>query len=321
MNVANRINRVLSILSIVSRNQGISVEDLAQKVGMKSRNLMRELDFISLVGKPPFKPDDYVDIYVENKKVFVEFDQKLNRPLRFTKPEAIAILLSLELLDPEVDLESVKSLKKKMEDAIKESVDSYTPLREMVLLDNPTRLVSEYFTTIREAIASHQKLLINYFSLNKNQIRPRTIRPYLLNKNLGNWYLTGYCELRKDLRTFRFERIQSVENTGKTFPYPEDFDTEKYSQQQSPEKFSGKFEVEIFFDSYLAPWIREEWPSQVRESENGGVILTMYCDSFEFSTRLVLGSSPHAKPLSPEKFVSKVRAEAREIIACMKKTG
>ena len=195
---------MLSILSIVSRNQGISVEDLAQKVGMKSRNLMRELDFISLVGKPPFKPDDYVDIYVENKKVFVEFDQKLNRPLRFTKPEGIAILLSLELLDTEVDIESVKSLKKKMEDAIKESVDYYTPLKDMVLLDNPTRLVSEYFTTIREAIASHHKLQINYFSLNKNQTRPRIIRPYLLNKNLGNWYLTGVLRTAQGFTYFPF---------------------------------------------------------------------------------------------------------------------
>lgn len=321
MNVANRINRVLSILSIVSQNQGITVDELALKVGMKSRNLMKELDFISLIGKPPFKPDDYVDIYVENKKVFVEFDQKLNRPLRFAKPEAIAILLSLELLDPEVDIKSVETLKKKMEDAIKESVDQYTPLREMVLLDNPTRLVSEYFSIIREAIASNHKLRINYFSLNKNQTRPRTIRPYLLNKNLGNWYLTGYCELRKDLRTFRFERIQSVEDTGKTFSYPRDFDAQKYSKQQSPEKFSGKYEVEIFFDDYLAPWIREEWPSQVRENKGGGVILTRYCDSFEFSSRLVLGSSPHAKPLSPEKFVRKVQAEAREIIGCMEQTG
>jgi len=321
MNVANRINRVLSILSIVSQNQGITVDELAAKVDMKPRTLMKELDFISLVGKPPFKPDDYVDIYVDNRRVFVEFDQKLNRPLRFTKPEAIAILLSLELLDPEVDMASVQSLKKKMENAIKNSVDQYTPLKEMVLLDNPTRLVSEYFSIIREAIACHHKIKIDYYSLNKNQTRPRIVRPYLLNKNLGNWYLTGYCELRRDLRTFRFERIQSVENTGKQFKYPVDFDALKYGKEQSPEKFSGKYEVKIYFDSYLAPWIREEWPSRVTDSTENGVILTTYCDSFEFSSRLVLGSSPHARPLSPEKFVTKVETEARKIIECMEKTG
>ena len=207
-----------------------------------------------------------------------------------------------------------------MEDAIKYSVDQYTPLQEMVLLDNPTRLVSDYFAMIREAIAAHRKIRINYFSLNKNQIRPRIIRPYLLNKNLGNWYLTGYCELRRDLRTFRFERIQSVEDTGKTFTYPDDFDAERYGREQSPDKFSGRYEVEIYFDSFLAPWIREEWPYQVREGKEGGVILTMYCDSFEFSSRLVLGSSPHAVPLSPEKFVRKVQAEAREIIECMEQS-
>jgi proteasome accessory factor C len=89
MNVAERINRILFILSYVSQNQGIPVDKLAEDVGMRPKQLMKELEFISLIGKPPFKPDDYVDIYVENQQVFIEFDQQLNRPLRFTRPEAV----------------------------------------------------------------------------------------------------------------------------------------------------------------------------------------------------------------------------------------
>ena len=68
MNVTGRINRILFILSFVSQNQGIHLEALASKVGMRPRALIKELEFISLIGKPPFKPDDYVDIYVEDDR-------------------------------------------------------------------------------------------------------------------------------------------------------------------------------------------------------------------------------------------------------------
>jgi proteasome accessory factor C len=118
MNVTERINRILFILSYVSKNQGVTIEKLAEEVGMRPKQLMKELDFMLLIGKPPFRPDDYVDIYVEEQQVYVEFDQMLNRPLRFTRPEAMALLMSLNLLDPEVDPKTVKSLRDTIEKAV-----------------------------------------------------------------------------------------------------------------------------------------------------------------------------------------------------------
>ena len=69
MNVTERINRILFILSYVSKNQGVTIEKLAEEVGMRPKQLMKELDFMLLIGKPPFRPDDYVDIYVEEQQV------------------------------------------------------------------------------------------------------------------------------------------------------------------------------------------------------------------------------------------------------------
>ena len=71
MNVTDRINRILFIMSYVSQNQGVTVDELAAQVALKPRELLKEIDFILLVGKPPFQPDDYVDIYVEDDRVFI----------------------------------------------------------------------------------------------------------------------------------------------------------------------------------------------------------------------------------------------------------
>jgi len=316
MNITGRINRILFILSYVSQNQGVPVEELAAKVGMRSRQLIKELEFISLIGKPPFKPDDYIDIYVENQCVFIEFDQKLNRPLRFIRSEAVALLMSLELLDREVDPQRVSSLKEKIKKVISYSVEPSDTLQDRVLLEQPSRLVSNRFSLIRESIDRRKKLRIEYYSLTRNEKMLRTVRPYLLMKSFGNWYLTGYCEVRNDLRTFRFERILSVEPTGESFEPPEDFDVVRYKSEFLSSM--GHQTVEIAFDAEIAPWIREQWGSSVREDEGGRVILTLYSETLEFPSRLVLGSAPHARPLSPPEFVEKVRGDAREILDLFK---
>ncbi len=49
MNVTERINRILFILSYVSKNQGVTIEKLAEQVGMRPKQLMKELDFKFLI--------------------------------------------------------------------------------------------------------------------------------------------------------------------------------------------------------------------------------------------------------------------------------
>lgn len=310
MNVTERINRILFILSYVSQNQGVSVEELAAQVGMRPKQLLKELDFMLLIGKPPFRPDDYIDIYVEDQHVYIEFDQMLNRPLRFTRPEAMALIMSLRLLDPEVDPRGVESLRRKIEALIAESVDEKGRLEDRIVLERPSRPVSKHFSLLRKAVEERLRTDIEYYSLTRNQTGRRVIHPYFLTKSLGYWYLTGYCELRQDLRTFKFERILSVELQQETFPPPDESLLAKYKDTFL--QAMGSHKVEIYFDAEAAPWIREKWGSSVRE-EQDGVVLTLYSETLEFPSRLVLGNLPHARPLHPPELIEKVRQDAQEI--------
>lgn len=312
MNITERINRILFILSYVSKNQGVSVEKLAQRVEMRPKQLMKELDFMLLIGKPPFRPDDYVDIYVEEQKVYVEFDQMLNRPLRFTRPEAMALLISLQLLDPELDPEVVRSLKAQIEKAISNSLDPAARLEDRILLEKPSRPLSHHFALLRQAIEENQKADIDYYSLMRDTTSHRVIRPYFLMKNLGYWYLTGYCEMRRDLRTFKFERILSVKLQEDRFPPPKGLNVNKYKKDFL--KSMGRQQIEIHFDAKVAPWIQEWWGSSVRKGENGGVVLTFSSETLEYPSRLVLSFAPHAKPLSPPELIGKVRGDSRELL-------
>ncbi len=311
MNVTERINRILFILSYVSKNQGVKVEKLAEEVGMRPKQLMKELDFMLLIGKPPFRPDDYVDIYVEEQQVYIEFDQMLNRPLRFTRPEAMALLMSLKLLDPEVDPKTVQSLQNTIEQAISDSLDPAARLEDRIVLEQPSRPVSRYFSLLRQAIEENRKAEIDYYSLTRDKTSPRVIHPYFLMKKLGYWYLTGHCEMRKDVRTFRFERILSVKLHRKKFSLPKNLDIDKYKDNFL--KSMGRRRIEIHFDDKVAPWVKERWGSSVTKTKNGGVVLKLTSDTLEYPSRLILSFAPHARPLSPPELIEKVQKDSREI--------
>ena len=316
MNVTERINRILFIMSYVSKNQGVTIEKLAEQVGMRPKQLMKELDFMLLIGKPPFRPDDYVDIYVEEQQVYIEFDQMLNRPLRFTRPEAMALLMSLKLLDPEVDPKTVRSLQDTIAKAISNSLDPAARLEDRIVLEQPSRPVTRYFTLLRQAIERNRKTEIDYYSLTRDTTSHRVIHPYFLTKNLGYWYLTGYCELRKGLRSFKFERILSVKLNREKFSPPEEVETNKYKHNFL--KSMGPRRIEIYFDSKVAPWIKERWGDSVTKAENGGVVLNLASETLEYPSRLVLSFVPYAKALNPPELIEKVKKDSQEILQLYK---
>ncbi|MFB3905653.1 MAG: helix-turn-helix transcriptional regulator [Acidobacteriota bacterium] len=312
MSITERINRILFIMSFVAQNQGVRLEELAKQVDMSPEELTKELEFMLLIGKPPFRPDDYVDIYVEDQRVYIEFDQMLNRPLRLTRAEALALLMSLQLLDPEVDPQAVQSLKNKIEQLIASSIDMASRLEDRVLLDRPARPVSAHFDRLRKAIERRRKVEIEYYSLGRNETGKRIVRPYFLMKSLDYWYLTGYCELRRDLRTFKFERMLSVKMLPSSFPPPQDSVIEAYKKEFLSSL--GRRRIEIYFDSAVAPWIQEQYGSSARQEPDGGVVLSLFSETLEYPSRLVLGFAPHARPLTPPELVSKVAEDAQRVL-------
>jgi predicted DNA-binding transcriptional regulator YafY len=56
----------------------------------------------------------------------------------------------------------------------------------------------------------------------------REFDPYGLAYRSGRWYVVGMCRLRRALRSFRLDRVQSVRPTDVSFHRPEGFDTLKH---------------------------------------------------------------------------------------------
>jgi predicted DNA-binding transcriptional regulator YafY len=84
--------------------------------------------------------------------------------------------------------------------------------------------------TVAEAWVSQRQLKIMYQPLAAEKPMERVIEPYYIEPaSFGHAsYVIGYCHLKKAIRTFKVERIESANLTDETYTIPSDFDANKY---------------------------------------------------------------------------------------------
>lgn len=63
----------------------------------------------------------------------------------------------------------------------------------------------ELYLIMKKAIRDRKKCLIKYNS--ETKITNRVIHPAELFKYLNDWYIVGFCELRKEIRTFKLKNL------------------------------------------------------------------------------------------------------------------
>jgi len=64
---------------------------------------------------------------------------------------------------------------------------------------------------LQQTIATNQPIRIHYWSANQDQPLQRTVTPYYIEERNHIQYLTAYCHLRDEERTFRIDRISQAE--------------------------------------------------------------------------------------------------------------
>ena len=80
----------------------------------------------------------------------------------------------------------------------------------------------ETMMTLSSAAQAQRRVLMTYSTGDK--ATERDFDPYGLAFRQGKWYAVGYCHLRRELRSFRVDRIRDAAITGVVFERPADFD-------------------------------------------------------------------------------------------------
>ena len=122
----------------------------------------------------------------------------------------------------------------------------------------------ENFEEVGNALLKRQRLQLEYYSKGKDETTSREVSPQRLIFYRDNWYLDGYCHLRKGLRSFALDGVKNAELLNKK---SEEI-SEKELQQNFAESygiFSGKAtqRAKLRFTPERARWVSgETWHGQ-----------------------------------------------------------
>ncbi|MBX5482833.1 MAG: WYL domain-containing protein [Myxococcaceae bacterium] len=285
-----RLRRLLFLVPYVSRHPGITVDALARELSISREELLEELDLLTMVGRPPFQPDDYIDIYVENERVYVDLDQRLSAPPRLTASEAAALAAAAELLRPAAG-GALESALHKLEKVI--PPQARARFKEMQQKIDAGVVAPYELQPLVGAIAQRREVEFDYFSSNRGVSEPRSVRPLELFSHRGQWYLSAFDNARGDERLFRVDRLQNLTVTDRTFPPAQ----ARSARVPNP---AAHGDVRVRFSKVVAPYVRERFGDDARPAPDGAVDVLVSGESERWLAQWVLSFGGEAWVLEPE---------------------
>ncbi|MBI3181504.1 MAG: WYL domain-containing protein [Myxococcales bacterium] len=288
--VHERLRRLLFLVPFVAKHPGIAVEELARAQGLSTDELLEDLDLLAMVGRPPFQPDDYIDIYVENGRVHVDLDQRFHAPPRLTASEAAALTSAAELMRG-VASQALQSALAKLEKVVPPG--AVGRWREMgqkldLSLEAPSEL-----GPLSRAIVERREVELDYLPAGGQRAEERTVRPLELFSHRGQWYLYAHCLSRGDDRLFRLDRIRELALTERRF------EASPRKPSSIPSPVGGKGEVRVRFSPLAARYVKERFGEEARLLPDGGVEVKVAGDSERWLVQWVMSFGGDAEVVEP----------------------
>jgi predicted DNA-binding transcriptional regulator YafY len=202
-----KINRLLEITLILLNKKIVTAEEMAERFGVSTRTIYRDIDELSSAGVPVFTNQG------KGGGISLLEDFAINRTM-LTEHERDSLLLALKTLQatkyPEIDaiLDKIGAVFKKAASQDWVQIE-FSPWGSGPNDENK-------FINIKKAILECKVVTLDYINADGILSR-RQAEPMLLLFKGQAWYFWGYCRMKKDFRTFRISRIRNLDITEEGF--------------------------------------------------------------------------------------------------------
>ncbi|SDM74959.1 helix-turn-helix transcriptional regulator [Acetanaerobacterium elongatum] len=203
-----KIDRLLGILSILSKKPKVKAKDLAERFEVSIRTIYRDVEVICQAGIP------LVTSPGGDGGISIAEGFTLGKDV-LTRNDLESIILGLKSLESVTQGTQIRSLLTRL---APEPESSIIPAGSDVVIDLASFYRSSLapkISLLREAIAVKQTVRFDYYAKNGHTLRE--IEPYLIAFKWSAWYVFGFCRLRQDFRLFKLNRITELTLTGEGF--------------------------------------------------------------------------------------------------------
>lgn len=294
-----KINRLLEIITILLNRETITARELADRFGVSSRTIYRDVDALSSAGVPVYSSKG------NNGGISLLEDYTLNKAL-LSKSESEGLLLALKTMGatcyPEADaiIEKLGSIFKNNQanDWIEVDFEGWgSKVNEQ-----------NKFSKIRDAIINKHAINFDYVNGSGSKSN-RAAEPVRLIFNAHTWYLIAYCLLRNSHRLFRLSRMKNVQVTDKHFTKREIQESEKQCTH------APLIDLRLQCDEKVLNKLYDTFDDEcINKNDDGSYDLTVTLPEDEWIYGYILSFGNNAEVLEPKHVREIIKTRAKEIL-------
>lgn len=315
---AERIRRILLMVPIVLKDNGVSISELCEMLDADSDEIISDLDVLWYCGVPDYGPSDLIDKRIEGDRVFLEAADYFNRPLKLTRDEVIALLvagralLRLDVVEKGGPVDTaLEKLAELLPAGDREEISGVADRIDIQIDAFPGRC----WPVIEDAIKRGMTLEIEYYCYSRDEVTTREVDPISLITSRGNWYLSAHCRMAGDARLFRLDRIKAICVTGNSRDISgvDESDLSMLVGEYKPGR--RDYHVKLVFSGREGKRVAEEWPTaRFQQGDGEDLIVELKTKNLAWLSTYLLRFGDRFRIESPEELRLLVRDKARGLL-------
>ncbi|WP_144509101.1 helix-turn-helix transcriptional regulator [Bacillus mycoides] len=310
----NRTDRLLAILIELQRKQTVTAQSLAEKFETSIRTIYRDMGALSEAGVPLFAMPGHG---------YSLMDGYFLPPIQLTPEEAVTLLLGGDYIEKTFNSSfsvHARSATEKLEvilptdqqkkvEGLRGAFRFLSPIFSNQQAEQE-KLESQLFL-LQEAIQREQSISFYYRKPRDITKIKRTVHPYGLVNISGIWYIVAHCLLRKQIRNFRLDRIDTLQQEQEFFTKPKDFSLQDYQP-----KSNRTVTIHLLFSSHIAHKVIESryFFIDSYEYKDNGFHVFLKSRNIDEVFQWVLSFGSQVQVLEPTILSEKIRDEAKEML-------
>lgn len=338
----NRFDRVTSLLLLLQTRSIVTAKFLSEHFDVSERTIYRDIRTLENAGVP-IGAEAGVGYFLEKSYHLP--------PVSFSINEAASLMLGEKLLVASLDDESLKDFKSAL-NKVRSVIDhqdkdylstfdsdthalptgSQFPLENVGILkrnserahqssENTQRNFASqssdrWLRESRKALLNRHLIEIQYASLSQCSASTRVIEPIGLFYYNWHWHLIAWCQLRRDYRDFRLDRISSFIIKDECFKRDSRLTLNDYlNDQPGRDDF---YEVDILFTREASRYVEEQrymFGFYKEESREDGVLMRFLTPVPDYMARWLLQYTNGIQVLKGDVIRTSLKLFSKELYA------
>ncbi|GGL04016.1 helix-turn-helix transcriptional regulator [Mangrovihabitans endophyticus] len=300
---ADRLGRLLNLVPYLMARPGISTAEAAAGLGVTQQQLRDDLELLWVCGLPGYGPGDLIDMALDGDRVTITYDAGIDRPLRLTPDEALALVVALRMLAETPGIgprDAIERALAKIESAAGDQAGAPVAVR--------LPAGGEKLDRVRAAVERGHALRITYYTAARDETTERVVDPMRVLMVGGRGYLEAWCRSADATRMFRVDRIDAFTELDEPAAPP----ARAVPQDVSEGVFRPTPDLPLVTlrVGRGGRWITEYYPVEQVSRDGEEWVVTMRVSDLGWAQRLLLSLGADVTVTGPAELVERIRAQA-----------